>query len=303
MGSRGLVGRLTPRHDTNNIESHTFRMNFKNYIFDCDGVLWKGSTLIPGVIETLKVLKSKNKKLLFVSNNSTSSREEYLQKFKKFGIDFIEKSDIINSGYIAALYASKLKKKVFVIGMDGLIQELKEENIEILENSFLIKEFKDMKLLSTENQVGAVVVGFDLNINYTKLALAHALLKDKDVEFIATNTDSTFPMENGTLPGTGSIVSSIVTSTNRQPIVLGKPNLEMLNILLQKFNLNPLETCMIGDRLDTDILFGKNGNLHTILVLSGVSTLEDVENSLIKPDLVIESIADLRTTAPEAFRN
>jgi ribonucleotide monophosphatase NagD (HAD superfamily) len=101
-------------------------------------------------------------------------------------------------------------------------------------------------------------------------------------------------MENGTLPGTGSIVSSIITSTNRQPIVLGKPNLEMLNILLEKFNLNPLETCMIGDRLDTDILFGKKGNLHTILVLSGVSTLKDVENSLIKPDLVINSIVDLK---------
>jgi 4-nitrophenyl phosphatase len=268
-------------------------MNFNNYIFDCDGVLWKGSSLIPGVVETLKFLKTQNKKLLFVSNNSTASREEYLLKFKKLGLDFIQKSEIVNAGYIAALYASKLKKKVFVIGMSGLLAELHQQNVDIYENNFVISQIQDMKLLEIKDQVGAVIVGFDLNINYTKLALAHLLLKDEAVEFIATSPDSTFPMENGTLPGTGSIVSALITSTKREPIVLGKPNLEMLTLLLQEFKLDPSQTCMIGDRLDTDILFGKNGNLYTILVLSGVSSFKDLENSCIKPDLVLDSIASL----------
>lgn len=269
--------------------------NYKNYIFDCDGVLWKGSSLIPGVVETLKLLHSKNKKLLFVTNNSSKTRLEYLSKFKDFGLDFIQKQDIITSGYIAALYtSSKIKDKVYVIGMQGLLKELQEENIQIFQNSsFIIKDFTDMKLLDVPQDVGAVIVGFDLHVNYTKLAIAHLLLKNKNVLFIATNVDSTFPMENGTLPGTGAIVSSLINSTSRNPVVLGKPNLEMLNVLMQKFDLNPQETCMIGDRLDTDVLFGKNGNLFTILVLSGVSTLKDLENSRIKPDLVLDSIADL----------
>ena len=277
----------------------------KTFIFDCDGVLWKGSTLIPKTIETLKYLKSLNKKLLFVTNNSTSSRASYLQKFRKFGLDFIQENEIIGTAYIAALYLKKHlnpQKKVYLIGMQGLKDELSRLNIQIKQDNDYISCMDDMKIIKSDPEIGAVLIGFDIFVNYTKFAKAHTFLLQQDVLFIATNVDSTFPTENGSLPGTGSLVATLSTCTKRSPIVLGKPNTQMLDILISEFDLDPKCTCMIGDRLDTDIAFGKNGNLSTILVLTGVSKREDVDKSLVKPDIILDSIADLLNLKHENFQ-
>ena len=270
--------------------------DISTFIFDCDGVLWRGSTLIPKTIETLQFLYNLKKKLLFVTNNSSSSRATYLLKFRKLGLDFIQEKDIVCTAYITALYLSKhleFGKKVYVIGMQGLKEELNNFNIGIKQDDFNISSLEDLQNITTDSEIGAVIVGFDIFVNYTKLARAHTFLSQNDVLFIATSPDSTYPTKNLNLPGTGALVQSLVTSTKRVPIILGKPNSGMLDLLLKEYNLDSKSTVMIGDRLDTDVIFGKNGNLYTILVLSGVSKREDVEKVEIKPDEIMDSIADL----------
>ncbi|NIA09287.1 MAG: HAD hydrolase-like protein [Nitrospiraceae bacterium] len=112
-------------------------------------------------------------------------------------------------------------------------------------------------------------------------------------EFIATNTDPVLPTEQGLLPGAGAIVRALEVASGRPPLVIGKPNPPMMDIVLDRLGLNAEECTMIGDRLDTDILAGIRYGMKTVLVLSGVETEESLRKSDIKPDDVIGSIKDI----------
>ena len=116
-------------------------------------------------------------------------------------------------------------------------------------------------------------------------------MKQKDCRFIATNTDLTYPANGCILPGTGALVNVLSSSLGKEPIVIGKPQPTMLQVILSKYHLDPASTLMVGDRLDTDILFGQQGGLHTCLVLTGVSRLDDI--GAIKPDHVVDSLVRL----------
>jgi len=146
-------------------------------------------------------------------------------------------------------------------------------------------------------EVGAVVIGLDPYFTYSKLAFAHnQLVKDKSCLFLATNTDTVLPVLGKTLPGSGSLVSSLMKSTGREPIVLGKPNQNLMNLIIQNCKIDPKRTCMVGDRLDTDISFGIEGNLGaTLLVLTGVVGPEWMEN------LEKKSTQKPSTSEPEIF--
>jgi 4-nitrophenyl phosphatase len=127
--------------------------------------------------------------------------------------------------------------------------------------------------------VGAVLVGFDIDLNYRKLAQATTHLRyNEGCLFYATNTDATYPLNGRLFPGTGTMVRAIETAVGRKPdLVFGKPNQLLLRCIEEKFHLQPERTCMVGDRLDTDIAFGKAGGLRTLLVLSGVTQSADLE--------------------------
>lgn len=127
-------------------------------------------------------------------------------------------------------------------------------------------------------QVGAVVVGVDYHFNYYKLAMANAYLRNQDDKgeytcaFIATNTDNSYVSRHGIYPGTGSIVAAVENACERNPVVMGKPSQRFLDCIREAVKFDPMKTCMVGDRLDTDIQFGLNGSLSTLLVLSGVTS-------------------------------
>lgn len=152
---------------------------------------------------------------------------------------------------------------------------------------------KDLDQLKADPDVGAVVVGIDPNFTYTKLAYALKCLENKDALFIATNMDNSYPSPSGLLPGGGSIVTSVAYASNRTPLVMGKPERLMLDIIIEKFQINPQKAIMIGDKLETDILFGQQGKMKTGLVLTGVSSIESIKLTGIVPDFVFESVDDL----------
>ncbi|KAI5951313.1 pho2 [Candida jiufengensis] len=283
------------------------------FLFDCDGVLWLGDHLLPSVAETLSFLKEQKKTIIFVTNNSTKSRNDYLKKFAQMGIHNITKSEIFGSSFASSVYIEKIlklpkNKKVWVLGEEGIEQELHELGYETLggtdpkfsEDGIIFNSNTEL-LNNLDPSVGCVLCGLCFNINYLKLSMTmQYLLKDnKSIPFIATNIDSTFPSHGKLLIGAGSIIETVSYASSRKPdAICGKPNQSMMNSIkaqLPGLKESPSKGLMIGDRLNTDIQFGKNGGLDTMLVLTGIETEERVK-SLDKndaPTYYIQKLGDV----------
>ncbi|KAJ3122232.1 hypothetical protein HK098_003000 [Nowakowskiella sp. JEL0407] len=209
--------------------------------------------------------------------------------------------EIFGSAYAAAYYVKHVlnfpsNKKVYVCGMNGIQDELTAEGVQSVggqSDNANLPAITAMDTVNHDPEIGAVLFGFDLNINYHKLAKAHTYLQDPNVHFLATNDDRTFPAGGKVFPGTGALLAVLSTSTGRSPTVLGKPTQNMLDVIVDKYHLNRERTCMVGDRLDTDIEFGKTGGLKTLLVFSGVTSESDLQTSSIQPDFTIKTLGHL----------
>ncbi|KAI0088208.1 2-phosphoglycolate phosphatase [Irpex rosettiformis] len=283
--------------------------DYDTWLFDCDGVLWEGNRLIPGATDILAFLRSQNKSVIFVTNNATQSRRMYKGKFDKLGVE-AHVDEIFGSAYAAAVYISSVvklpkDKKVYVVGMAGIEEELGVENIQCIggtdpvDNTLEPFDFGSWK---PDPSVGAVLCGLDLSVNYTKLSKAFQyLLKNPECHFLATNGDSTYPSAYGLLPGAGAVMSPVKTALGREPLYIGKPNPTMLECIKAKHHFDPKRTIMVGDRLNTDIEFGRNGGLSTLLVLSGITKESDITGpnaSSTVPEYVTGSVGDFRAVIP-----
>mmetsp|Transcript_28226 Transcript_28226/g.39015 ORF Transcript_28226/g.39015 Transcript_28226/m.39015 type:complete len:305 (-) Transcript_28226:160-1074(-) len=270
-------------------------------VLDCDGVLWQGEELIPGSAEALAKFREDGKRLLFLTNNSSKSREMYMEKFKQLGIQ-ADKSEIIGAAYSAAAWLKwdiGFTGKALVIGDVGITKELEEFGIEsfTLDSNLEPKKcgvdwFKALKI---DPDVGAVVVGCDHSFNYHKLAYASCCIQQGAL-FVATNTDAADSISGRLMPGAGAMVLAIQTASGQEPDVMaGKPSDWLLQLLKSEYGVDPSTTAFVGDRLDTDIQMGINARAAlNVLTLSGVSTWEDAENlyeeSKSGPDIVIPSL-------------
>ncbi|CUM67133.1 uncharacterized protein PRCAT00004823001 [Priceomyces carsonii] len=283
------------------------------FLFDCDGVIWLGDHLIPLVAQTLDLLKKKNKTIFFVTNNSTKARDDYLHKFEKMGIHGISKTNVFGSSYATAVYVEKIlklpkSKKVWVLGEQGIEKELHELGYKtvggsdpVLNKEGITFDPNHPHLTDLDENVGAVVAGLVFSLSYLKLSIAlQYLLKDnKKLPFIATNIDSTFPMKGNLFIGAGSIIETVAYASGRQPdAICGKPNQSMMNSIKADNPLlaeNPSRGLMVGDRLNTDIKFGKDGGLDTLLVLTGIETEESVlsQSASSAPTYYADSLGDL----------
>jgi 4-nitrophenyl phosphatase/phosphoglycolate phosphatase len=272
------------------------------FIFDCDGVIWKGDSVIPGIPETLAKLRAAGKKIFFVTHNSTKSRKGYLGKFKSLGLD-VEAEEIFSSSFAAAAYLEQnplpAGKKAYVIGQIGIPEEL--DLLKIPHFGGPDDSDKTIKLgpgvkVDHDPDVGAVIVGFDSQINYYKIQYAQLCINENPgCKFIATNLDAVTHLTDAQeWAGNGAMVGAIKGCTGQEPIVVGKPGPLMVDYIVEKYKFDRSKICMVGDRLDTDILFGENNGLETCLTLCGVTTekkLNSPENK-IKPTFFVDSIAD-----------
>lgn len=272
------------------------------FVFDCDGVIWKGDTLIEGVPETLEYLKALGKRLFFVTNNSTKSRAGYLDKFTSLGLK-INANEIYSSSFAAAAYLASVDfpkdKPIYVIGEVGIEQELDLLGFRYLggpKDAGKVIELKPGFALQHDHDVGAVIVGFDRHFNYYKIQYAQLCINENPgCLFIATNTDAVTHLTDAQeWAGNGSMVGCIKGCTGKEPIVVGKPSGFMMDNIAQTFHIPKQRICMVGDRLDTDILFGQANGTSDMLVLSGVTTEAALLNpkNTVRPTAVANSIAD-----------
>jgi 4-nitrophenyl phosphatase/phosphoglycolate phosphatase len=267
-------------------------------VFPC-----QGDSVIPGIPETLDKLRALGKKMYFVTNNSTKSRAGYKKKFDSLGLN-VPAEEIFSSSFAAAAYLEQTRfkdtgKKVYIIGEIGICEELDLIGVPYIGGPDDKGKQPDMGpggMLEHDHDVGAVIVGFDRHINYYKIQFAQLCINENTgCEFIATNLDAVTHLTDAQeWAGNGSMVGAIKGCTGRDPTVVGKPSPLMIDYLETKLGLDRSRICMVGDRLDTDVLFGTDNGLQSLLVLSGVTSEEKLlspENK-ITPDYYADSIND-----------
>ena len=249
----------------------------RHFIFDLDGTIYLGKRLFPGVKALLDLLREQGKNFLFLTNNSSRSVNEYVEKLKELGVD-IEPSNVLISSEVTADYVKSLNSgaRIYLLGTDGFRKELEKRGLKI-----------------TETDPDYVVLGFDTRLTYEKLMKA-CLFISEGAEFIASHSDKTCPSEMGPLIDCGSLAAAITTATGVEPKVLGKPNREMVEAALRRLGAKAEDTAIVGDRLYTDVRMGKDFHLTTVLVLTGETEKRMLEKSSLKPDFVFDSVADLK---------
>jgi 4-nitrophenyl phosphatase len=255
---------------------------YKAFIIDLDGVVYLLNEPIPGAREAVLRIQREGLPLVFLTNNSAHTPEQYVKKLAKFGIA-IEPRHIVTSSQAVGRYLDLNYETsggtAFVIGEAGLIFEL---------------EARGFRLVETGQARGArfVFVGMDRRFDFEKLKAAVIAIRN-GAEFIAANADNTYPTPDGLWPGAGSIVAAVTTGSGREPYVAGKPNPLMVEVALARMGAEASETLLVGDRLETDILAGVEAGVDTMLVLTGISTVEEIEERGIHPTHVEEGLRAL----------
>ena len=259
------------------------------------------------------MLRSKGKQVVFVTNNSTKSREDYRKKLESKGIPATVE-EIFGSSYSAAIYISRIlpkshpelkkRNKVFVLGESGIEIELDSEGIphiggtdpayrrDVVPEDYTLMAAGDPKVLDPD--VGVVLIGLDFHFNYIKMCYAYHYIK-RGALFLATNVDSTLPSAGALFPGAGSMSAPISNMLGGQePMAFGKPNQAMMDAIEGKFQFDRSRTCMVGDRANTDIKFGLEGKLGgTLGVLTGVSTRQEFLEGDTRPAYYVDQLGDL----------
>lgn len=254
-------------------------INKRLFLFDMDGTIYEEETLFDGTIDLLNLIESIGGRYVFITNNSSKSVSDYIEKVNRLGIK-VDADNFFTSAQAAALYLKEnyCNKKVYCQGTKSLVIELINSGIPVTEE--------------VEADVDVVLVGFDTELTSQKLRKTCELLQ-RDIAFIATNPDLRCPVNFGYIPDCGSICNMLKAATDKEPIYIGKPKPTMVDIVRKKFNFSASETVVIGDRLYTDIATGLNAGVMAICVLTGEATKADIQNGKIKPTLTFKSVKDI----------
>ena len=248
----------------------------KGFLCDMDGVIYHGNQLLPGVKQFVSWLQEEGKSFLFLTNSSERSPRELAQKLSRMGMD-VDESHFYTSALATAKFVASQSPgcTAFVIGAPGLFNALYEAGI-------------------TMNDVNPdyVIVGETSNYNYESILKAVHFVQN-GARLIGTNTDMTGPSERGIIPACRALVSPIELTTGRSAYFVGKPNPLMMRTGLKMLGCHSAEAAMIGDNMQTDIVAGVDTGLDTVLVLSGVTTAEQVNAFPYRPHYVLSGVGEI----------
>ncbi|NLJ44333.1 MAG: HAD family hydrolase [Bacteroidales bacterium] len=246
------------------------------FIIDMDGVIYHGNKLLPGVPEFLKWLENSGKRFLFLTNSSERTPKELHEKLDRLGIDVGEEhfytSALGTAGFLAS---QKPNGSAYIIGDAGLIHALYSFGYTI-------------------NNVNPdyVVVGDTHNYNFESIQTAVNLVL-KGARLIGANPDVSGPVENGIAPSTKALIAPIEIATGKKAYFVGKPNPLMMRIALKRLMVNREDAIVIGDRMDTDVRCGLESEIDTLLVLSGITSREEIDNFPYRPQYILDGVIDL----------
>lgn len=249
------------------------------FVVDMDGTFYLDNNLFDGSLEFIEKICSTHKEFLFFTNNSSKPLDFYIRKLQNMGC-FISTKEIMNStmvtiGYIKSKYQNP---SVYVVGTEAVLDEIKKSGINIVE----------------EDNPDIVLITFDTELTYEKLSKACHFVRGGSI-FLATHQDYNCPVINGFIPDCGAICSLITASTGVIPKYIGKPHIETMEAIISYKGIDKDKIAVIGDRLYTDIALGTNHGVTSILVMTGETTLDLLNASKNKPDIVAERLSDITT--------
>ena len=262
------------------MEQNALLRSMKLYLFDMDGTLYLGDRLYSFTTELLQTIRQKGGKYLFMTNNSSKSVDDYIKKLHKLGIEST-REDFITSSQATAYYLHKYHEgqKLYVCGTESLKTELRMEGFTVTENM---------------DEVECIVMGFDTELTFQKLHdVSYLLLTKPELPYIATNPDLVCPTEFGSVPDCGSVCIMIENATGKKPVVIGKPSPLMPLLAMERLGIPKEQTCVVGDRIYTDVKSGLNAGITGILVMSGETTPQILAESTDKPHLVLEDAGEI----------
>ncbi len=251
--------------------------NIELFLLDMDGTIYLDEDLFDGSLEFINTLIDNKTPYIFLTNNSSKNTSDYVKKLNRLMIPGDEKN-IFTSGDAMGIYLNKNypNRKIYLVGTKSLHEQLRNANI-----------------IFDDQNPDIVVIGFDRELNYQKLEKACEFI-DHGAIFLATNCDIVCPIKDHRyIPDCGSICQMITNATGKIPTYIGKPSPEMIYIISNKLNIPTEKIAVVGDRVYTDITAGYNANSYTICVLSGESTMDTINKSTIKPNLIVNSVKDL----------
>lgn len=254
----------------------------KGFLCDMDGVIYHGEKILPGVADFVNWMVENDKKFLFLTNASSRSPKELQMRLARMGLD-VDESHFYTSAQATAQFLSHQMPgcSAYVVGDPGLYNALYEMGISM-------------------NDVNPDYVVIGETVNYTfdtiKKAMRHVL---NGAKLIGTNTDLTGPSEHGLLPACRALVAPIEMTTGKSAYFVGKPNPLMMRTGLKLLGVHSAEACMIGDRMDTDMIAGIESGMDTILVLTGVTTREGIQQYPYRPKMILDGVGDIPGLAAE----
>ena len=261
-------------------EARSLLGHMRLFLFDLDGTLYLGDRLFPFTLPLLSALRRRGLHYLFVTNNSSRSVEDYVKRLDRMGVP-ARREDFLTSSQATAWYLRLWYPdlRFYVCGTESLKRELVAEGLAVTEDP--------------ETAEG-VVMGYDTELNYRKLwDVSRLLTLRPDLPYIATNPDLVCPTEFGFVPDCGSVCEMIFNATGRRPTVIGKPAPVMPSLAMERLEIPQAQTCILGDRIYTDVKCGLNAGITGILVMSGETTPEILAASPDRPDLVLRDAGEL----------
>ena len=248
-------------------------------ILDMDGVLWKEDQPLGDLPAAFGMIRKQGWQIMGMTNNSTRTPDHYLDRLRKFGVE-LQPGQVINSSEATAHYLYDRFPEggaVFMIGEEGLRTALEQ------------KGFKSYQTEVPETEPVAVVAGMDRELTYLKIETAARYIRGGSL-FIGTNPDKTYPTPEGLSPGAGVVLAAVEAASGQAPLVMGKPHKRMYQTVLERMGCEPARVLVVGDRLETDILGAQEIGCKSALVLSGISSREDVREWSPQPDMIAENI-------------
>ena len=265
--------------------------NIAGLIIDMDGVLWHGNIPMDGLVNFFEVLREKSIPFILATNNASLTQTQYVDKLSTMGVT-VSKKEVLTSSMATASYLNKYqprdKRRVFVIGEDGLRQPLIDYGF-TLTDLYQVDQ-PDKGIIGQGADI--VVSGLDRQLTWDKLATA-TLHLNAGAAFYATNSDTSLPTELGVVMGNGGTLAALEAVTGVKPISIGKPEPILYQQALEKLGTTAETTIAIGDRLDTDILGAVNSGMRSIMVLTGISSLEDIDKLDYQPTWIMQDIAEI----------
>lgn len=249
------------------------------YLLDMDGTIYNENEIFDGTLEFLEEIERRDGQYVFITNNSSKSVEDYVQKVRAMGIK-AEYENFYTSGQATAMYLKENypNQVVYCMGTKSLIKELREAGIEVV--------------TEVDERAGVVLLGFDTENTSEKIRNTCIML-GRDVAYLATNPDLVCPVSFGYIPDCGSMSIMLKNATGKEPFFIGKPEPIMVNCVLKKLNCKREDAVIVGDRLYTDIKTGANAQVDTICVLSGEASMEDILQGEVEPTYIFKSVKEI----------